>query len=500
MSAGVIFLERRADPGAWLLRRAAVAILVMGAADWLLFGERPGLGLAVFAGLAALASWTVNPARTDPGRRVVAGLMTAIGILPVVVDPNALAIGILVVTLSAQASLLGQVRPTWPLMARASVLAPLAGPFRLLKDLWRLQRVSARTRKRHRIVPVLLGWLVPAGLTAVFLMLFADANPILDAWLARLDPILLLSRIDGGRVLFWGFILVATWPLLHVVNPRRTRFAGTWAGPARETPLFGRAVILRSLILFNVVFALQTGLDATYLWTGHALPSGMSHASYAHRGAYPLMVSALLAGVFTIAAARLEDAGGGRHLARTLLIVFVAQNILLVASAILRLDLYVDAYGMTYWRLSAFVWMGLVCFGLATIAIRILARKSTRWIVRTNVLATIVVLYACSVAPLAEIVARSNLGRCLDGTCDAVPLDWVYIRRLGPQVIPALDDAIRLSRDPGLVDRAGRTRTRLAEVFTAEKRGWKQWSLDSWRLESYLATHEAPYRQPDAER
>jgi hypothetical protein len=144
--------------------------------------------------------------------------------------------------------------------------------------------------------------------------------------------------------------------------------------------------------------------------------------------------------------------------------------------------------------------MGLVCFGLATIAIRILARKSTGWILRTNVLAAIAVLYACSVAPLAEIVARSNLNRCLDGSCDAVPLDWVYLRRLGPQIIPALDDAIRLSRDPVLTDRAARTRTRLAEVFTGETRGWKQWSLDSWRLERYLATHEVPYRQPDAER
>ena len=500
MSSGVLLLQRHADAGAWLMRRIPLAALVVVAADWLLYGEKPALALAVFAGLAALASWLVNPVRADPAGRIVAGLATAAGILPVVVDPNALSVAILVVALSGQASLLGQVRPAWPLMARACLLGPLAGPLRLLRDFWRLHRVSSRTARRHRIGPALVGWLVPCGLSAVFLALFADANPILDDWLARLDPIHLMRGLDSGRVVFWVLILLAAWPLLHVVTPRRPGLGWRWSGPARESPVFGRSVVLRSLLLFNAVFALQTGLDATYLWTGHALPAGMTHASYAHRGAYPLMVSALLAGAFTIAAARLEEAGHGRSLARTLLILFVSQNILLVASAILRLNLYVDAYGMTYWRLSAMVWMGLVCFGLTTIAIKILARKSTGWILRTNVLATIVVLYACSVAPIAGIVARSNLGRCLEGTCDAVPLDWVYLRRLGPQVIPALDDAIRLSRDPSLTDRAARTRTRLAEVFMAETRGWKQWSLDSWRLERYLATHEAPDRQHDPER
>ena len=47
----------------------------------------------------------------------------------------------------------------------------------------------------------------------------------------------------------------------------------------------------RSLILFNALFALQTVLDLTYLWGGASLPDGMSHAEYAHRGAYPLIAT-----------------------------------------------------------------------------------------------------------------------------------------------------------------------------------------------------------------
>ena len=48
--------------------------------------------------------------------------------------------------------------------------------------------------------------------------------------------------------------------------------------------LLGDKAISRSLILFNALFALQTGLNLVYLLGVTALPDGMSHAEYAHRG------------------------------------------------------------------------------------------------------------------------------------------------------------------------------------------------------------------------
>ena len=54
--------------------------------------------------------------------------------------------------------------------------------------------------------------------------------------------------------------------------------------------------ITGSFLALNALFALQTAMDMTYLWGGVALPDRMTYASYAHRGAYPLIVTALLAG------------------------------------------------------------------------------------------------------------------------------------------------------------------------------------------------------------
>ncbi len=49
---------------------------------------------------------------------------------------------------------------------------------------------------------------------------------------------------------------------------------------------------------------------------------------------------------------------------RPLVYLWVAQNVMLVISSILRLDLYVQTYLLTYWRVAAFIWMLLVAAGL----------------------------------------------------------------------------------------------------------------------------------------
>ncbi|QQS57131.1 MAG: DUF4173 domain-containing protein [Alphaproteobacteria bacterium] len=60
---------------------------------------------------------------------------------------------------------------------------------------------------------------------------------------------------------------------------------------------FTKEAVLRSLVIFNLMFACQTVLDMNYLWAGMDLPKGITYARYAQQGAYPLIVTALLAAV-----------------------------------------------------------------------------------------------------------------------------------------------------------------------------------------------------------
>jgi Domain of unknown function (DUF4173) len=239
--------------------------------------------------------------------------------------------------------------------------------------------------------------------------------------------------------------------------------------------LLGAAAILRSLLLFNLVFAVQSALDLIYLWGNVELPAGITYASYAHRGAYALILTALLAADFVLAAMRPGGPAGEVKVIRPLVYLFVTQNILLVASSILRL--------VTYWRVAAFLWMLLVALGLVLILARIALERPNSWLIRANLIALTAVLYACSLTNFAAIIADYNVSHSREAAGKGVTIDMTYLFQLGPQALPAIDKALRLrAPDPLLLTR----RDRLADEQARRMTSWRAWGFRSWRLQRYM--------------
>ena len=85
-----------------------------------------------------------------------------------------------------------------------------------------------------------------------------------------------------------------------------------------------------------------------------------------------------------------------------------------MVSSILRLDLYVGIYALTYWRIAAFVWMGLVAAGLALIIARIALGKSNKWLLTANFLTLSATLYACCYINFAGLIADYNVDHSLE--------------------------------------------------------------------------------------
>jgi hypothetical protein len=120
-------------------------------------------------------------------------------------------------------------------------------------------------------------------------------------------------------------------------------------------------------------------------------------------------------------------------LIRPLVLLWIGQNILLVISSIFRLDLYVAAYSLTYLRLAAFIWMGLVAAGLLLILIQIIQRKPNSWLVAANAATLALVLYGCCFLNAPWLVASYNIehSRELGGTGPSLDLKyaWGWVRR-----------------------------------------------------------------------
>ncbi|SPJ31179.1 DUF4153 domain-containing protein [Falsiruegeria mediterranea] len=434
-------------------------------ADFLFFDHPKGLSLAIFAAAIFGAVWVLR--RPKMNWSGPASLL-AVGSLPAVEHLQALSIVFL--TLGLLGSLgwvaLGD-RATLAQIARTGGLILRSMPLRGARDLWsRRHRVAAprlQPGATSGIHAVLRAWGFPLGGLLVLAALLIEANPILLHWtntihLGSLDPERALSRL-----LFWVGMALLIWPLLVPLSPQRQTY------PRKPGPFSGlfypnnwgvnKTSTGNALVTFNLLLAVQTALDALYLWGGASLPEGMSYATYAHRGAYPLLITALLAGGFALAA---HPHLGTKSWLKPLLMLWLAQNVALVLSSLLRLELYTSVYGLTYLRVHAAIWMGVVAIGLMLVAWQIWRSKSNLWLLARCSALGLGVLYACAFVNFADLIVRSNLSRTGN-------VDTYYACQFGSMAAAALHDI------PG------------CDITAPQIQGWRDWGFRSWRVLDNLA-------------
>lgn len=481
----------------WPLPVALAALVA--AADYLLYRQPGGLGWAALLLLLALTMIAMHATRLPLNALLVRATLAAGSILPLVENVSPLSLGVAATGMAMLALLCsGRLRH-----GGGALLNQLAGffliaPFRLALDVLKARTLHGANGLRWIVIAQALVWIVPVAFGGVFLLLFGIANPIIEDWLRRFDPLALLGQVDPVRLAFWVVAACGLWAYLRPRFARLGRNAalgipGQIMDDATASAVFGPAALLRSLVVFNGLFAVQNGLDIAYLWGGVALPEGMSYASYAHRGAYALIATALLAGGFVLATMRPGGETSSNPLIRKLVYLWTGQNIWLVVSSILRLDLYVDIYALTYWRVAAFLWMLLVGSGLALILARIALEKSNRWLVSANLLTLSALLYACCFINFAGLIANYNVEHSLEVRGDGAPVDIPYLASLGPEALPAFDRIIARRKCPdcipdrylSYVHEQRAELTRMTDRWTAN---WRYATFRNLRLMRYLET------------
>ncbi|WP_404338204.1 DUF4153 domain-containing protein [Sphingomonas sp. MMS12-HWE2-04] len=457
---------------------AAAGLVALG--DGLFWsGGGFGSNLGLFAVLWAAATLALAPAawRDRRSRAAVAAAALFCGAL--IDDPGLLGFALFWTALT-MAVLLPRFTAfdhagRWLLRLAIHGMASLFGPW---IDLARLRR---HVVGRAQFLALLRLLPLPLIGGTVFLALFANANPVISDALARIG----LPAIDFltiVRAIFWAILLTLVWGTLR---PRRATLRLSLETPQRPFVLPGTSAgsVTLALLTFNALFALQNGLDIAFLWSGAPLPAGVSLAEYAHRGAYPLIVTALLAGPFVLVALRPESQTAAMPAIRRLVVLWIVQNVFLVASSILRTIDYVQVYSLTELRIAALLWMALVAIGLVLVCWRMLRAKSAAWLINANAATALAVLAVCSLVDLGSTAAIWNVrhGREVGG--QGASIDLCYLRRLGPSALTAL---VELQQRPGLApgfaDRVGWVRHAvLTDTLAAQTAGWWTWR-DARRL------------------
>ena len=194
--------------------------------------------------------------------------------------------------------------------------------------------------------------------------------------------------------------------------------------------------------------------------------------------------TALLAAAFVPIAMRPGGPAESFRWIRPLVLLWVAQNFLLVLSSMFRTGLYVKAYSLSELRLAAMIWMGLVAFGLILIVVQILRRKSNKWLLNANVAASVAVIYAICFLNFPYIVASYNVTHCHETSGEGPALDLEYLFSLGAQAMPAYDAFRRVQGEKDVESQWSTRRSEAAE--TLPELSWRNWSFRGWAAEALL--------------
>lgn len=493
----------RLRPFGFGLKLGLAAILVV-LADVLFWGinKTPGSTVGVFTGACLLAAVIAHPPLRRDWRAMLAAALAGLYAIILFDKPGRLAWLLFWIALTVAVLLprVGPFKDSWRWLGRLVLhgCISVVGPLVDLQKLDRLRRGKLKP-KTGRILALLAVVALPVIGGGVFLALFTAANPVISQALARIQ----LPNIDLHlipRMIFWGLVAVLAW---SVLRPRYTtsRQKAASPRPARlsiQLPGLSVLSVILSLVVFNALFALQNGLDIAFLWSGAGLPQGVTLAEYAHRGAYPLIVTALLAGAFVLIALRPGSETARRPLVRWLVTAWVAQNIFLVASSILRTLDYIEVYSLTELRIAALVWMALVAVGLALICWRMLRNLSGGWLINACTVATAAVLTVCAVADLNHIAAAWNVRHAKEVGGRGAALDLYYLQRLDASALVPLVVLEQRALPARMADKV--TWLRWTALTEAQERqaDWRSWT---WRNARRLQKAEAirngrPWKKP----
>ena len=187
------------------------------------------------------------------------------------------------------------------------------------------------------------------------------------------------------------------------------------------------------------LFVAFIGVQVTVLFGGrdHVLrTTGLTYAEYARSGYWQLLATAVLTLGVIAAALRLAETPRRSHrvILRALLAALCGLTLVLLASALHRLDLYESAFGLTRLRLAgeAFAW-GLAGF-FALIVLAGAAPAVRRNFARTAIAATAAGLLAFSLANPDGTIARQNIERWRT----TGSLDVGYLQTLSADAAPSI--------------------------------------------------------------
>lgn len=198
------------------------------------------------------------------------------------------------------------------------------------------------------------------------------------------------------------------------------------------------AAVAAFLGIIGAVYALYLLSQFAYFTDAFhgLLPKGFTVAEYARRGFFEMCWIVAINLFLIVLALGLCRKDGGRlpGAVKALALFLCAFSLILVATALSKMILYVGSFGLTRLRLTTSVFMVFLALVVLAVALRLFVKKLP--VPQLAVTLGAVILIGLSVANVDGIVARYNVDAWRSGKLDS--LDVHMICQLGDGAVPVL--------------------------------------------------------------
>lgn len=162
------------------------------------------------------------------------------------------------------------------------------------------------------------------------------------------------------------------------------------------------------LSLLNLLILFFNYLDITTIWFNFSWEGNMLK-EFVHQGTWILVFSVIISALIALYFfhGNLNFYSKNRPL-KILTLIWIAQNLMMTISVIIRNYWYINYFGLAYKRIAVFFFLALVIFGLISIIIKIVKVKNFYFLLRVNGLSLLAVLVISTLFNWGVVIGKYN--------------------------------------------------------------------------------------------
>lgn len=191
------------------------------------------------------------------------------------------------------------------------------------------------------------------------------------------------------------------------------------------------------LLFIYVVFFISQWKYYISGFTG-VLPEGFIYSAYAREGFFQLCVVSVinLVAITAVIMFMKRKNKADSFILKTIVILFSVFTLILISTAVAKMVMYINTYGLTPKRVYATWLMSVIAVLFILISLKMFVRKLK--VVAISLVAVVTMFAIISLPNTDAFIARYNVERYINGSLDSIDLD--AMEDLGTSAIPSLVD------------------------------------------------------------